>query len=91
MADADQTKTTHHEERTDRPTSNDTGPEGEGNDGGENIAHDCLERMRYVGYEWVGDCYLDRYVCSVCEAEFFMLFERTQLLGEDDEVVEEYT
>jgi hypothetical protein len=54
--------------------------------------HDCQQHLEFVDYEWVDDTYDDKYVCSVCEAEYRMVYAKAFLLGgEDYSLVEEYT
>jgi hypothetical protein len=54
--------------------------------------HDCQQHLEFVDYEWVDDTYDDKYVCSVCEAEYRMVYAKAFLLdGENYSLVEEYT
>lgn len=88
MTGTDQAETTRYKERAHSPGPDNEDPEG--NDD-HNDDHDCRERMVYTDYGWEADCYVDRYVCSVCEANRFIVFERTHLLDQHGEVLEEYT
>jgi hypothetical protein len=54
--------------------------------------HDCQQHLEFVDYEWVEDTYDDKYVCSVCETEYRMVYAKAFLLdGENYSLVEEYT
>lgn len=54
--------------------------------------HDCQQHLEYVDYDWVGETYDDKYVCSVCGDEYRMVYAKAFLLDSDDySLVEEYT
>ncbi len=91
MTENDYHQTTDGEEGADGSVPANSPENNDDGDSGDEVDHDCRSHMAYRDYEWAADCYLDRYVCSVCDANRFMVFERTQLLDEDGEVIEEYT
>lgn len=54
--------------------------------------HDCQDHIEFVDFEWVEEAYDDTYVCSVCGAEYRMVYAKAFLLdGDDYSLVGEYT
>lgn len=86
---SDQTTT---DEQTEATTTDSATSDGS-TDGHDQVPdHNCQDHREFADYEWVEETYDDKYVCSVCEAEYRIVYAKAFLLdGEDYSLVEEYT